>query len=92
MKRLLIALRLWRDPILSFDFRRAWRAAGSRTWCRRECSSMRTVFSRHNKEGGLKPEVSAPPRLPLSYMLRSFSNFSISATGAPCLLLSLFRA
>jgi len=27
MKRLLIALRLWRDPVLSFNLRRAWRAA-----------------------------------------------------------------
>lgn len=27
MRRLIIALRLWRDPHLSFTLRRAWRAA-----------------------------------------------------------------
>ena len=27
MKRLLIALRFWRDPVLSFTLRRAWRTA-----------------------------------------------------------------
>lgn len=28
MRRLIIALRLWRDRYLSFTFRRAWRTAG----------------------------------------------------------------
>jgi hypothetical protein len=27
MRRLIIALRFWRDPILHFDLRRAWRTA-----------------------------------------------------------------
>jgi hypothetical protein len=28
MRRLIMALRFWRDPVLSFDLRRAWRTAG----------------------------------------------------------------
>lgn len=28
MRRLILALRLWRDPALRFDLRRAWRSAG----------------------------------------------------------------
>ena len=28
MRRLKIAYHLWRDPLLSFDLRRAWRASG----------------------------------------------------------------
>lgn len=28
MRRLILALRFWRDPILHFDLRRAWRTAG----------------------------------------------------------------
>ncbi len=28
LRRLILALRFWRDPVLSFNFRRAWRAAG----------------------------------------------------------------
>jgi hypothetical protein len=28
MRRLITALRLWRDPALHFDLRRAWRTAG----------------------------------------------------------------
>lgn len=27
MKRLIVAIRLWRDPVLAFDLRRAWRTA-----------------------------------------------------------------
>ena len=27
MRRLMIALRFWRDPVLAFDLRRAWRTA-----------------------------------------------------------------
>jgi len=27
MRRLIVTLRLWRDPVLSFNFRRAWRSA-----------------------------------------------------------------
>lgn len=28
MRRLMMALRFWRDPVLHFDIRRAWRTAG----------------------------------------------------------------
>ena len=28
MRRLIVAVRFWRDPVLNFDLRRAWRAAG----------------------------------------------------------------
>lgn len=28
MRRLILTLRLWRDPVLAFDLRRAWRCAG----------------------------------------------------------------
>lgn len=28
MRRLIIALHFWRDPVLHFDLRRAWRTAG----------------------------------------------------------------
>lgn len=28
MRRLILAYHLWRDPVLSFDLRRAWRTAG----------------------------------------------------------------
>lgn len=27
MRRLILALRFWRDPVLHFDLRRAWRTA-----------------------------------------------------------------